>query len=149
MLWPTSMRDWWQWDPFREMRRLQREVDRALSGLVPSFVPRVFPPVNIWTGRDDVVVTAELPGVEPKKLDISVVGDTLSLSGEREPVQPAEGQVVNRLERETGSFSRTVQLPFRVEADKVEATYSRGVLRIRLPRLEAEKPKQIAVRASN
>ena len=149
MLWPTTVRDWWQWDPLREMRRVQRELERALAGSAPGHVPQVFPPVNIWTGRDDVVVTAEVPGVEPQKLEISVVGDTLTLSGEREGAEAEEGQVVNRLERETGAFARTVQLPFRVEADKAEATYAKGILRIKLPRLEADKPKQIAIKASN
>lgn len=149
MLWPRTMRDWWQWEPLREMQRLQREVDRVFSGFVPSYAPRVFPPVNVWTGRDDVIVTAELPGVDPTGLEISVVGDTLTLSGVREPAEPSEGQVVNRLERETGTFARTIQLPFRVEADKVEASYARGILQIKLPRLEADKPKQIAVKASN
>jgi len=148
MLWPRTMRDWWQWDPLREAERLHRDMHRLFSGLVPSHAARVWPPVNVWTGRDDALVTAELPGIDPAKLDITVVGDTLTLSGTREPAEAGEGQVVNRLERETGDFARTIQLPFRVEADKVEAAYAKGVLQIKLPRLEADKPKQIAIKAA-
>jgi HSP20 family protein len=149
MLWPRTMRDWWQWDPVREVQRLQRDMDRLAAGYRLGAAERVFPPVNVWTGRDDAVVTAELPGIDPAKLDITVVGDTLTLSGTREPAEPGEGQVVNRLEREAGDFARTIQLPFRVEPDKVEAAYAKGVLQIKLPRLEADKPKQIAIKASN
>lgn len=149
MLWPRSMRELWPLDPLEEVERLHRDVHRLFSGFLPSYAPRVFPPVNVWTGRDDVIVTAEVPGVDPAKLEITVVGDTLTLSGVREPAEAKEGQVINRQERETGSFTRTVQLPFRVDPDKVEATYARGILRINLPRLEADKPKQIPVKASN
>jgi HSP20 family protein len=143
------MRAGWLLDSLEEMERLHRDVHRLFSGLVPSAAPRVFPPVNVWAGADDAIVTAELPGVDSEKLEISVVGDTLTLSGEREPAESGDGQVVNRLERETGSFARTIQLPYRVEADKVEASYARGILQIKLPRLEADKPKQITVKASN
>jgi len=149
MLWPRRVRELWQWDPLREAERLHSDMHRLFSGLAPASAARVWPPVNVWTGRDDTVVTFELPGVAPDKLDISVVGDTLTLSGAREPVEASEGQVVNQLERESGSFTRTIQLPYRVEPEKVEATYAKGVLRIRLPRLEADRPKQIAVKASN
>ena len=148
MLWPTTVRDWWQWDPFREMRRLQRDMDRLAAGYRLGAAERVFPAVNVWTGRDDAIVTAEVPGIDPNKLEITGVGDTLTLSGTREPADAGEGQVVNRLEREAGDFARTIQLPFRVEPDKVEAIYAKGILQVRLPRLEADKPKQIAIKAS-
>ncbi|MBM4030771.1 MAG: Hsp20/alpha crystallin family protein [Planctomycetes bacterium] len=142
------MREWGLLDSLEDMERLHRDVHRLFSGFMPSAAPRVFPPVNVWTGRDDAIVTAELPGVDPERLDISVVGDTLTLSGEREQPESGDGHIVNRLERESGGFTRTIQLPYRVEADKVEATYARGILQIKLPRLEADKPKQIAVKAS-
>ncbi len=149
MLWPRTMRELWPWDPLREMGRLERDMRRLFSGFAPGYAARVWPPVNVWTGRDDAVVSVELPGVDPKGLEISVVGDTLTLSGTREPSELKGGHVVNRLERDTGDFSRTIQLPFRVEPDRVEASYAKGILRIKLPRLEADKPKQIAVKATN
>jgi len=149
MLWPRTMRELWSLDPGQEMRRIQREVNRLFSGFIPSVARRVFPAVNVWTGRDDAVVTAEIPGIKPDDLEISVVGDTLILSGSRPPAELKEGETYNRQERETGTFTRKIQLPFRVEPDQVEASYSKGVLRIDLPRLEADKPKQIAVKASN
>jgi len=145
MLWPRRMRELWGLDPWDEMRRIQREVNRLFAGVAPGFIRRAFPAVNVWVGRDKAVVTAELPGVDAAAISITVTGDTLSLSGER----PAdEGQAFVRQERLVGAFSRTVQLPFRVEPDQVEAAYARGVLTITLPRLETDKPKQIAVKGA-
>jgi HSP20 family protein len=109
---------------------------------------RAFPPINVWTGRDNVVVTGELPGFDPAKIELSVQGDTLTFSGSREAEQLEEGATYSRQERDVGSFSRTIQLPYRVDPDQVEAHYDKGILTITLPRLEADKPKQITVKAS-
>jgi len=148
MLWPRTMRELWSWEPVEQMRRLQRDMNRLFSGFVPGATRRVFPPVNVWTGRDDVVVTAEVPGVDPKALSITVEGDTLTLSGARVPIEIKEDEAYIRQEREAGDFTRKIQLPFRVEADEVEAHYAKGVLRIDLPRLEADKPKQISIKST-
>jgi HSP20 family protein len=137
----------WSWEPFEDVRRLQRQMGRLFSDAWP-FARRAFPPVNVWTGRDNVIVTAALPGLDPAKLDLTVVGDTLTLNGEREAEPLTEEQSLSRQERETGTFSRAIQLPYRVDPDKVEARYAKGILRIDLPRLEADKPKQIAVKAN-
>jgi len=148
MLWPRTVHELWSWEPLEEMRRLQREMSRALAGRLPTLTRKVFPAVNVWTGRDDAIVTAELPGVDPGKLDITVVGDTLTISGSRAADELKEDQAYSRQERESGKFTRQIQLPFRVEPDRVEAHYARGILRITLPRLEADKPKQISITAS-
>lgn len=131
-------------DPLREMQRLQREMNRVFSGLEQPLSQEV-PLVNAWVGEGDVVVTAELPGVDPAKVDISVVGNTLTISGTRDADPLKEGESYHRQERHYGRFSRSLQLPFHVEAGKVEARYERGVLRITLPRAEADKPRKIAV----
>jgi HSP20 family protein len=142
------MRELWSWEPLDQLRRLQRDMGRAITDAWHGLAARAFPAVNIWTGHDDAVVTVEVPGVDPQKLDLSVVGDTLTVSGSREPDHLEEGQAFSRRERETGEFSRTVQLPFRVETDKVAAHYAHGILRVTLPRLEADKPKQVTVKAT-
>jgi HSP20 family protein len=132
-------------DPFQEMQRLQREVNDVFSGAGRS-LSREIPPVNAWIGEGDVIVAAELPGVDPGKVDISVVGDTLTISGSREAERLKEGESYHRQERNFGRFSRTIQLPFHVEAGKVEAKYARGILKIAMPRAEADKPRKIAVK---
>jgi len=145
MLWPRTMRRLWAVDPWEEMRRLQREMGRVFAAVAPALARRVFPAVNLWVGRDRAVVTAELPGVDAERLDLSLTGDTLTISGTRELDPLDEGQAYARQERPSGGFSRAIQLPFRVEPDQVEASYANGILTVTLPRLEADKPRQITI----
>lgn len=104
-----------------------------------------FPALNAWVSDHGVVVDAELPGIDPKNLDISVVGDELTLTGRRDPDEAKESDTYHRRERRFGRFTRSLRLPFKVEAAKVTANYRHGVLRITLPRAEADKPKRIAI----
>ncbi|MFN2157307.1 MAG: Hsp20/alpha crystallin family protein [Anaerolineae bacterium] len=135
--------------PWSEMARLQREMDRYFNRS-----PRGswwseaagYPAVNVWTETDAAIVTAELPGIDPESIDISVQDDTLTIRGSRER-EEVEGATYHRQERRFGSFARTVQVPFRVQGDEVNATFEKGVLRISLPRAEEDKPKRITVRA--
>lgn len=87
-----------------------------------------------------------MPGVSPKDIEISVQNDTLTLRGCRQPRDLEEGETYHRRERGCGRFARTLQLPFQVEPEGVEATFERGVLHISLPRAEADKPKKITVK---
>ena len=136
---------------WREIERLRRDMDRLLENSMR--LPRVraarYPAVNVWANEQEgVIVSAELPGVSPETLDISVTADTLTISGTRSPDDLPEGAQYHRRERYCDEFSRTVQLPFTVNTNQVEATAENGVLMITLPRAEAEKPKQIEVKTS-
>jgi HSP20 family protein len=131
----------------REMDRLRREMNRLFSdwpAWAQGSTAPGYPSMNVWTDEDSAIVTAELPGVDREKIDISVEEDTLTVRGERQPDE-TEGATYHRRERRYGTFVRTFRLPFRVEANKVEATFTNGVLRIVLPRAEEEKPKKISV----
>jgi len=137
--------------PWRDMERLQREMNRLFSDAFTYAGGRTapsYPTINVWSNNEGAVVTAELPGVNPNDIDISVVGDTLTLTGHREPEKLQEGEKYHRRERSFGKFTRSFQLPFRVEADKIEALFDKGILHISLPRAEEEKPKKIAVKAA-
>jgi HSP20 family protein len=131
------------------MERLRREMNRLFSdwptraGLSP--VPS-YPAMNVWVDENSAVVTAELPGVLLDHIDISVEDDTLTLRGDRQP-DLEEDATYHRRERRHGSFVRTSKMPFRVDADSVDATLKNGILSIVLPRAEEDKPKKIAVRA--
>ena len=136
--------------PWQEMERLRREMNRLFDRTftVPETrASRGYPSLNMWTSEDGVVVTAELPGLDPENIDISVEGDTLILSGDRQPEALHEGGTYHRRERRHGKFNRAIQLPCQVESDKVEAVFEKGVLHISLPRAEEEKPRKIAIRA--
>jgi HSP20 family protein len=131
-------------DPFLELRRMQSEMNRLFSG-VGYATARDFPPINIWLGDNSVVVTAELPGVTRDDVTLNLQEDVLTLQGKREPKQQQENVNWQRRERAYGSFSRAVQLPFRVDADKVQARFDNGVLEVELQRLEADRPKKIEI----
>jgi HSP20 family protein len=131
----------------QEMDQLQRDVNRLFdaSNRDRAFNTPTYPAVNIWTNQDGQLVSAEMPGVHPKDIDIDVTGDALSISGIRHPDEVSKAARYHRRERNYGSFSRTIQLPFMVDTNKVEASFKNGVLLISLPRAEADKPKKITV----
>lgn len=130
--------------PLHDMQRLQHTLNRLLSAN-SSTRPPEYPPINIWTSESGAIVRAEIPGVGPEDVDISLVNDTLTLRGYRRPEELNEGESRHRQERGYGQFARSIELPFGVEADHVEAKFSHGVLLINLPRAEAEKPRKISV----
>ena len=139
MLW---RRYGWPRSPWREMNRLWSGWPTSYRGRT---VPR-YPAMNVWTNDEGSVITAELPGMAPEDIDLSVEDDTLTLRGTRNVDELDEGATYHRRERGTGAFARTVQLPFRVEGENVEATFEKGILNISLPRAEEDKPKKIAVK---
>ena len=146
--WPTS-----RWaSPFEELERMQRQMNwltGSLSrGLFGEPAAGVFPLMNVTEDNDSFHVRAELPGLKPDELDISVTGDTLSLSGEGKIQVEDENARYHRREREAGKFSRIVNLPSQVDTGKVEAHCKDGILTITLPKAEAAKPKQITIKAS-
>lgn len=131
-------------DALRELRRFQDEVNRSIGGF-PLGGAADFPLLNIWANEEGVVVSAELPGVDPDSIKVSVHRNTLTLSGERRIEKPEEKAVALRIERPSGAFSRTVTLPFTVDADRVGARSDAGVLLIQLPRPEEDRPKRIQI----
>ena len=135
---------------WREMDRLQRQMNQLFDNYTPARHRRApgYPAMNIWTSDEGLVITAEVPGVNVDEIDISVVGETLTLSGLRAPDELEEGSRYHRHERGYGKFSRSVQLPFPVDVDKVEATFKNGALHINMLRAEEDKPRKIAVKAA-
>jgi HSP20 family protein len=133
---------------WQEMDQLQREMNRLFDTTSRGrvFNSPSYPSVNIWTNDDGQLITAEMPGNHPEDLEIDVTGDALSISGERKQDEVAKDARTHRRERSFGLFSRTIQLPFMVDTDKVEASFNNGVLQISLPRAEADKPKKIQIK---
>jgi HSP20 family protein len=106
-----------------------------------------YPAMNVWTTQNDAVVTAEVPGADPKELNLTVAGDLLTIEGERKPDDAGQNDVYHLRERGCGKFSRTVRLPYEVEKDDVKASCVNGVLRITLPKAKKLESKQIPVEA--
>jgi len=142
MLWSDLERIGRLIDPWREFERVNRSLSRWVS---PSTIE--FPAVNVWVAGDTAVVTTELPGIDPSAIDISVVGKTLTLRGSRKPEEFKENESYHRRERWHGQFTKTIELPFDIDSGKVDAQYRKGILRITLPRAEADKPRKISVKS--
>ena len=134
-------------DPMRELNRIQHEIDR-LFGAERPVKRRLFPPVNVWTNQDETIITAELPGFDLKDVHLSIVGNELTIKGKREMPEMKNGEFFHRHERSYGEFERTIQLPFVVDHQKIEARLTDGVLKINLPRAESDKPINIEIKSN-
>jgi HSP20 family protein len=145
--------DLMEWRPFREVSRLRREMDRLWDdyfgsgrrGLQP--LPTEFAPaVDIKETADQVVVKAEVPGMEAKDINISVTGEVLTIKGEKKSEREEKEENYHLVERRYGSFSRSLALPAGVDMDKIEAKYDKGVLIVTCPKKEVVKPKAIEIK---
>ena len=141
-----------RWSVFDELESLQEDMNRLFRDRGYGGPLRrgwaTYPPMNVWSSADGLVIDAELPGVDPNDVDISVLGDELTLRGKVNAHEPKEGENYHRRERPAGEFVRTLQLPFRADAVGVRASYKNGILRLTVPRSEEEKPKKIAVQTA-
>jgi len=137
-----------RWDPFAEMAQLQRTMNRLFGSTNGGAIGRVYPPVNIQADDEHVIVTAEIPGIEPESLEISTDGNVLTLSGSREVENAPEEANYYRQERFSGRFTRMIELPFNVEAENVKARLQNGILTIHAPRAEADKPRKIMIESA-
>lgn len=131
-------------DPFALVRDIQHEMNSVFDRSANADAS-TYPALNVWMKNDEALVTAELPGLSASDIDLSVSGRTLTLRGRRAAQTPGEGEQYHRRERGTGEFSRTVELPFPVDSAHVDASFAKGVLKIRLPRAESDKPRKISI----
>ena len=138
-------------DPFREFGDVQSEMNRLFDtflgrGGQQGAMERVWAPaIDMYETKDELVVTAELPGLNEKDIHLSINGDMLSVRGERHWNQEAKQDTYYRTERWYGKFERTLPLPMPVQAEKVKASYRDGVLTVKLPKVEEIKPKEIKI----
>jgi len=135
-------------DPINELvgefNRVQDELNRLFGGVRSAAGP-AGPALNLWADEHNVYAEVDLPAFDPANLDVTVTeGNKLTIQGER-PAPEVEGAVWVRQERPVGRFGRTVTLPVLVDADRVEAKYEDGVLKLTLPKSEAAKPRKITV----
>lgn len=137
-------------NPFQDIGTMRQQMDRlfdALSGSTSALPSSgVFPLTNITENKDGFCVRAELPGIKSDELDIQVAEKGISLTGERKIAEEGDSVKYHRREREAGKFSRFIALPSEIDAENVDASLKDGVLTITIPKAEAAKPRQIAVR---
>jgi len=138
------------WRPLRELEEWERRFEDLLGRplwRLPVEERGWMPAVDIFEKEDRFVVKAELPGTKEEDIQVSVVGDTLSIKGEKKTETEVKEEDYYRSERSYGSFCRSIPLPSNVNADKIEASFEDGVLEVTLPKSAKVKPKKIAVSA--
>jgi HSP20 family protein len=146
------------WNPWNQLEALRRDIDRAFANagspngsvfrtaFLPGQAARRYPLLNLSEDHDHVYVEALAPGIDPGSLDLTVIGNVLTIAGEKrrhpEDIKP---EAFHRSERAAGKFVRTIELPVEVDAEHVKAEYKHGLLRVTLPKAATAKPKQITV----
>ncbi len=140
------------WRPFGEVSSVRREMDRLWNrffGETPfarTFAEEWLPSVDISETEDKLLIKAELPGLETKDVKVSVSGDVLTIKGEKKKEEEEKDEHHYCVERYYGSFQRSFQLPTGVQADKVEAAFDMGILKVTLPKVEEAKKKEIEIK---
>lgn len=139
-----------RWDPFREFNALPTRFGNLLGKGwdLPLSTTAWNPSVDIFENDNEVIIKAELPGMNAKDIEVRLENNVLMLKGERHFEKEAKEENYHRIEREYGSFSRSFALPTAVDGDKVLAEYKDGILKIVLPKKEEKKPKSIKIEAA-
>lgn len=148
-----------KWQPLRELETMRREMDRIWDELFPSAGPPwrerrgtardvAAPAVDMIDKNDEIVVKADMPGVAKDKLDISLQDNILTIKGEAEEEKEVKEEKFFYSERSRRSFERSVEIPYKVNAEKLSANLKDGVLVVHLPKAEEERPKKIKVEVS-
>ncbi|PYX19345.1 MAG: molecular chaperone [Acidobacteria bacterium] len=141
-----------RWDPFREFSTLQDRMNRLFresygpEGRDESLTTSQFaPPVDVYEDEHNVVLKVEVPGIDEKDIDVRVENNVLTVHGERKVEKEEKEENFRRVERQYGSFTRTFTLPSTVDAERIQADYDKGILKIVLPKKAEAKPKSIKV----
>jgi HSP20 family protein len=136
-------------DPWLEMRRLQREMEHLVTRMPAWRWPLrgEYPPLNVVRDARGIVVEAPFPGVDRASLEVTVVGDALTIHGQRQAETGVPEERYYRRERPLGSFTRTLSVGERLDGDRAEATYTNGILRVRLAASPEATPKKIAIQS--
>jgi HSP20 family protein len=143
------------YDPFRDLRSLQDEVNRLFSSSLGRGGDNDMmrgawsPSVDIFENKDSIVLEAELPGMKPEDVHISIENNVLTLHGERKFEKKDEGDNFHRVERSYGSFTRSFTLPPTVSSENAEATFENGVLHLTMAKREEAKPRRIEIKAGS
>jgi len=149
---PWRPKDMW-WDSFRDLEAIQNGMNKMFDSSLLRWLDRDSgllegawsPAIDIYDSKDNVMVKADIPGMNKDEIGVSVHGDTLIIKGEKDQDKEIKEKDFVRTERFYGAFNRAIHLPSEVDADKVTASYKNGVLELMLPKKEESKPKQLKI----
>ncbi len=142
-----------RWEPVRELGTIQNEMNRLFNtffegpaaGNGPTQLRRWIPAMDLVETDEAVVLRADLPGLTEGDVNIELEDNVLTVSGERQAEHEERKEGYYRVERASGSFSRSLTLPEGVDPESVKASFDRGVLEVRIPKPEAQKPRKVAI----
>ncbi|MBP9886294.1 MAG: Hsp20/alpha crystallin family protein [Leptospiraceae bacterium] len=134
---------------WNELDRLQDEISGGFFSGGGFTRNHYNPPVNVYVNKDDALLTALVPGYDPSSIELSIVENKVHIKGNQKQTEIPQNFEVHRQEIVNKDFSRTVELPFRVNLDRVDARFKNGVLTVKLPKAEADKPRKISVQIEN
>jgi HSP20 family protein len=147
-----------RWNPARESANLQRRMERLFDEMVGQGLWRTgdeqslrgawVPAINILEKDDSMQITADLPGLNPEDVEVTVEQGVLNIRGERKFEDAAEGETFHRVERLYGVFERNFTLPNSIDTDKIEAKFNNGVMVLTLPKREESKPRSVKIKVS-
>lgn len=139
----------WASDPLASFDQLRRGMDELFDRVGARATRRTgaFPPVNLYDTTNAYVLTAELPGLSGDEIDVSVEGNRVTLRGERKIEHPGDASL-HRVERQSGVFRRTIELPVDVDNEKTQAVCRNGLLTVQIPKAAAHQPRRISVSGS-
>ena len=139
-----------RWEPFDEMMSMRESMDRLFEDFF-SRRPRTSgplvwqPALEVFETDNEIVVKAELPGIDPKSVSVTVTAEGLTIKGEARAEHEDKGRNYYRRELRYGSFQRTVPLPNEVKSDETKATFKHGILEVTIPKAERVRPKTVSV----
>jgi HSP20 family protein len=142
-----------RWEPTRELNSLQGEMNRLFNTFFDTPLPnggattarRWLPAMDLVETEDDFVLTADLPGLSEKDVNIELEDNVLTISGERRSEHEHRKDGVHRVERASGGFTRSLTLPEGVDPEAIKANFDRGVLEVRIPKPEQRKPRKVEI----
>lgn len=135
-----------RWEPFAELAELRDRLDRAFGEMAGGEGRTWAPRIDVAREKERIVVQAELPGIKPEEVEISIEGDVLTISGHHEQTEEKKERDFVRRERRYGSFSRSMPLPEGLDPDQIEADYEDGVLEVSIPVPPEEKAKKVQIK---
>jgi HSP20 family protein len=141
-----------RWDPFRDLVTLRERMNRLFEDAFTSrgeekdlVASSWSPSVDIYETENEIILTAEVPGVDEKNIEIKLEDNTLSLKGERNFEKETKEENYHRIERAYGSFYRSFTLPGNIDQDNIKAENENGILRITMPKKSELKPKKVKI----
>jgi HSP20 family protein len=137
----------WDVDVWSEMERLRREMNGLFSDYGRTSGSTTYPLTNVYEGGENIVVTAELPGMTKDGVSITFSDGALTISGKQEPLANVKKMTVIRQERSLGDFEKTLRIPTKIDQGKIAASFANGILTVTLPKSEEAKPKTITIEA--